>query len=201
MKVFWRDSELRDQEVALLMELNRAHHASTFRSNCSSVAVQNAAAGSRSFAQAMAAGLMTMGAVHAPVLEACRLLSLPDELAVCKVRDTIAHGERLPGWGNAFVKGGPDPLWASVNHLLMVSWPHRAARLLLITQEFHRHGKMVWPNPAAYTATVAMALGLPWEMASYLFVAGRLDAWAGIVYQTLYPVDSKTSQTAQAAGG
>lgn len=183
MNIWWKTESLTQEEEYLLNALVEAHLQSSFRMNPSSCAVANSAAGSQDLVKAFAAGLLTLGEKHGPIEQTYRFLSLqcPDTI----VSRILKDGEKVPGWGNSFVKGKPDPLWEKVDKILHAYQPPLAGKLDDVTTELHEQGKKIYPNPSAYTAAAAMALGLEAKSAIYLFVSARLDAWAKIATQFL----------------
>lgn len=185
MTAFWTSQALSVQASALLSALYVAHGASADRDNLSTHAIQLGAAGSGSYAQALAAGLMTLGAVHGPIVEAGLVIDAPDPAAFAAM--ILRHGQKVPGWGNSFYKGVPDPLWFEVDRLLWIDFPALASQLSAVTQMLHSAGRPLYPNPAAYTAAAARALGCPLRCAPYLFIAGRLDAWSRSIANILHP--------------
>jgi citrate synthase len=46
---------------------------------------------------------------------------------------------------------------------------------------WHVKGLVLLPNPSAFTATTAIAVGIPARAAAWLFISGRLDAWAKLI--------------------
>jgi citrate synthase len=180
MNVPWRKEPLSEPEKTLLGAVLLAHHKSSFRNNASSVAVVNAAAASRDLAKSIVAGLMTLGGRHAPIEQTYNLLAVRDPAAI--VTDIVSSGGKVPGWGGTFQKDQPDPIWAEVSKLLEELYPSLAARLDAITEALHAEGKKIYPNPSAYTAAAAIALGLQPELAVYLFIGGRLDAWTRLAF-------------------
>ena len=178
MKVFWRTEDLDEDEAALLAVLAEAHEASTGRDNLSSHAVALAAAGSGSYTCAISAALLTLGGPHGPIAQTHGLLAsaMPGVHASAMLRSR----QRVPGWGNGFVKGRPDPLWRGVDAHLALYFPAIHATIHTVTQTLHAAGIPIFPNPACYTAAAAIATGLPGPLAAYLFVSSRLPAWSKI---------------------
>lgn len=176
MKIFWRTSPLAPFERDLLDQVLEAHRRSALRANASTVVLQNAFAASGSFTQAVSAALNTLGWPHGCVREAYR------HLAGDLILPPMFLNEKIPGWGNAFHKGCPDPLWTEVDRTLEMF--DIARRLEAITAALHQRGKRVFPNPAGYTAAAAIALGIPEALSPALFVAGRLDGWAELLAQS-----------------
>jgi citrate synthase len=178
MDVWWRAEPLRPEEQILLDALFRAHAESAFRPNISAVAVANAAAGSGDIAKAIIAGILTLGGKHAPLEQTFHFLALdrPSQ----RVFSMLEAGQKVPGWGGTWQKDGPDPLWTGVEILLRQYYPDLAFKLDEVSEELLRQGKRLYPNPSAYTAAVALTLGMPARLAVYLFIAARMDAWARI---------------------
>jgi citrate synthase len=183
-KVFWRkERHLTSKEWKLLNELLDAHYQSCFRDNASSVGVAIAADASAELGKAITAGIATMGSRHAPVAETVRFLSL--EYPSAQVGPMLNRSQKVPGWGGAFQKDQPDPLWAEVASLIKDGYPELHHKLDDVTDCLQQHDKLIFPNPSAYTACVAIALGMPAEVAPYLFIYGRLSGWAEIASKHL----------------
>lgn len=173
---FWRVPALEPHEKELLGAVLDAHYKSAFRENLSSTAVKLAAAGSGDYTKAIAAALSTLGGVHAPLVQTYQFLA-DDDLGY-SVNAALEQGLKVPGWGNSFHKGEPDPLWQDVDRLLRTHWPSLAARMDHVTGTLLAAGKNLQPNPSAYTALSAAALGMSAHVAPYLFVMGRLQGWS-----------------------
>lgn len=176
----WRSAPLSAQEDALIYETLAAHHRSALRANVSTVALQNAALGSNNYVQSIVAALVTLGGAHAPILNTIRFLRLPERERKESVEQHVVNGWRVPGWGNSFVQGRPDPIWERVQQLLEKTWPDIWEAISKTTEWLHKLNKQVWPNPSAYTAAAAMALNIPEHLAEYLFVVGRISAWTAL---------------------
>jgi citrate synthase len=172
---FWREEPFTDHERVLLDALFLAHHRSAWRENPSSVTVLNAASGSGDLSKAIAAALLTLGAKHAPLEATVRFLA--EERPDLQVPVILSHKGKVPGWGGTFQKDGHDPIWMEVAQLLVNHWPLIEDKVDSVTHALLERGKHLYPNPSAYTACVALALGLPAQLAPYLFIAARLSAW------------------------
>lgn len=177
---FWPTTfEWLPQHEQLLQALFAAHAEAARRESVSTMTLQAAFFGSGSYTQALCAALCTLGGPHAPLRQAYELLT--SEEPVMAAADLLMRGERVPGWGNSFVKGEDDPLfdpiWDLMNH-----HAHKEFETMVdITRLLHREKKMIYPNPACYTAAVALALEIPVEIVPWLFVAGRLETWTGML--------------------
>jgi citrate synthase len=177
MNVFWREAPLNEAEAKLLQLTLDAHAASAQRDNISSVVLVNTAIGSGELTKALSAALATLGGAHAPLEQTHAVLTL----------EPLGHngGEHpIPGWGNSFVKGAPDPIWKDVDAQLGEVAPEVYTSIVRITSQLHDAGKLVWPNPSAYTAAVGIALGLPAPLLSWLFIQGRLAVWT-LIFQNV----------------
>lgn len=176
---FWRDCPFTGPEFALLDALEIAHRKAAMRGNASTVALKNAAGGSGSLECAFASALLTLGGRHAPISKIYRLLDQPISKLVEIVEERICNHDRIEGWGNSFVKGKPDPDWADVEKEL-AHFCEISNKLNAVTALFGTYGKMVYPNPGAYTAAAAIIVGIPAEISSYLLISARLPVWADL---------------------
>ena len=169
---FWRDTEFTPEEHWLIKSLGEAHKKSADRANISSVTVANAAVGSRDYGKSVAAAILTLGDLHGPIEQCYDLLANNAYLPVPEENGLV------PGWGNSFIKGEPDPIWETVDERLKKST--YGNRIREITKTLHTMGKKIYPNPACYTAATALTIGMPKRIASYLFLASRLEHWTMI---------------------
>lgn len=177
MRAWWTDDELEDWVADLLNAATAAHHSNTFRQNQSAVAVQLAASGSGNYMQAIAMALLTLGGQHGPILDAYDLLAADHPGAVAKVK--LQTGRRVPGWGNAFVKGQIDPAWAGTVELLKKGplW----AKVEDVQQVMDAKG--LFPNPAALSAAVALTARMPRHICPWVGAMGRILAWSQLYHQ------------------
>lgn len=173
---FWRPlAPLSPAEVDLLNAVALAHGRSVMRQNASSDAVFLASRASGDYTKAIAAALMTLGGAHAPLAETMRVLKNPELSGYL-----MKSGRKVPGWGNTFVRGEPDPLWSEVAAALAAADSDLTARIDGITGAFHAAGKNIFPNPSAYTAAAALVVGMPASVSPFLFVSSRLEAWSAL---------------------
>lgn len=184
MLKFWANNEpLTAEEQRLVDTLYAAHAACVWRGNCSSLALQQAAGGSRSLTQSYIAALASLGEMHGPIEEAYTILA-PDSRSV-GLEFLATHVGKCPGWGNSFIRGRIDDAFLPVDNCLEANFPRSHARLREITAALHARGKYIFPNPAAYTATTALILGMPRHVAPMLFVLGRTEAWAELFHRVI----------------
>lgn len=156
-----------------------AHRASVFRDNPSTLALKLAAAGSGDYCKSLTAALSTLGEVHGPIEQTVIFLSHAQPQEVAKAE--LLAGRKVPGWGSSFSKGKKDPLWDRVDWQLQDKFNELYAKLEAVTETLHAVGKVVYPNPSAYTAATAIALRLPAKIAPWIFVRGRLDGWSELL--------------------
>lgn len=160
---------------AILTVLYAAHDASALRQNPSHEALILATVGSGSYLQAVTAAMMTLGGTHAPLIDTCYFLRQDHpEQSVPRFLDVR---RRIPGWGNGFVKGEPDPIWADTDQALREAAPELMAKVEAVTTALHEAGKMIYPNPSCYTAVTALLLELLPEASPFLFLYARLPTW------------------------
>ena len=133
------------------------------------------------FTKAVASGLGALGGMHAPIEQVYELLGGYNPNCI-QYEYYVLHGKKIPGWGNSFVKGKPDPIVESVMLYLDTGWPKIGKRIEYLTDILHGQGKNMWPNMACLTAATALILQMPKELAPVLFLQGRALAWAQICY-------------------
>lgn len=173
---FWRDFPLSTYEQILLGELLRAHSASVHRRNVSTECFLVSSSGSSDFVSGVIAALSSLGGTHAPIEHTYDFLkSYPDQVGPLP--------DKVPGWGNSFVKGTPDPAWGQVDKVLGIVSPEIKSTLQMVTEELHARGKLIFPNPSAYTAAVCIAVQLPKQLCPLFFIQGRIEGWASLFYE------------------
>lgn len=181
MKPFWRDNPLSEKEQALLDSVLAAHRESCFRENISSVAVKMAAAAKVSMFQSFAAALSTLGGMHGPVEQTHRLLAADGP--AMEAMAYLDRGEKVPGWGNSFYRGIPDPLWKEAASLLETHFLSISNAISDVTALLYVRGFKLFPNPSAYTAAAGIALGMTEHLSAYLLIEGRSSGWAELYYK------------------
>lgn len=164
-----------ESEKELFEIVSRCHFKSSFRDNPSSVAVKFAAHSSGKFGNAVIAAISMLGNPHGPVQEVTEMLSSENPIGFAKMY--IDSGAKVPGWGNGFVKGKLDPAWEEANEYIKKNFPDLFLLIDEITKLLHDNGKMIFPNPACYTAITAIVNDIPADAASYVFISSRLPAW------------------------
>jgi citrate synthase len=181
MKVFWRPDELTEAEAKLLKLCLEAHAESAMRANISTVLLQNAAQGSQDYAKAIAAALMGIGGVHAPLIDTWRVL----QSNLDQIKPAIEAGLKIPGWGNSFVKSEHDPIWKQFRDHLRTEFDAISETIEKITDALHALGRDVYPNPSCCTAATGIALKMPPHLLPWLFIQGRLNTWSLLFCQSI----------------
>ena len=174
-----------DHRERLMGVLMRAHFvAATENNNVSSAVVKQVAAVGKTFPEAIAAALLTLGGVHAPVTQARHILfEAEDE----DIRVLLQQGNKIPGYGNSFFKGAIDPAWNEMDATLLQCYPAIYERLYrisdIITQE---KNVRIFPNAAAYTAIAAQLMEVAWHTEMALVIMGRMPAWTNQFEEAAY---------------
>lgn len=155
------------------------HHECALRDNASSRIIGTMAQLGKPFNEAVAAGLLSMGGKHAPVMEAQQEFNRYRVLG--KVAEDI---DIIPGFGSAWFKGEPDPVIEKFFNTLPINCDEGAELVddvAYYTKEVQLvTGKELYPNAALATAVGNLALKQPPFLAPYLVIQGRVSAWAEI---------------------
>lgn len=149
MNVFWRPEPLNEHEQKLLALCFEAHAKSALRQNVSSVVLQQVAISSGDYTKAVSAALMSLGGMHAPLVDTWKLLT-----SGLDIKTILESNMNAPGWGNSFEKGHDDPLWFQVRDYLAEHFNQIWQRITYVTAQLHTHGKNIFPNPSAFTGTL-----------------------------------------------
>lgn len=165
---------LSDAESRLLCELWRAHErAARDNPNASKEVAVAAFQGSGSMTQALAAGLLTTGAKHAPLAAARHVWrSTPKEIEV-----RARAGEIIPGFGNTFHPDG-DPAWNDFAFLLQDAFPEAWQHVVFLTERVQGiPPRRITANAALYTAAACDLLEVPDGAEILFFLLPRLGVW------------------------
>jgi citrate synthase len=182
-KLFWRNYEApRPVEKELWDLVAKAHDRSAHRGNVSSVMVEACAQAAGDYTKAIAGALATLGKKHAPLVQTMALLNAPDPAEEARV--LLSNGGTVPGWGNSFHKGVPDPEWREVASFIHKNFPFLSEKIQAVETVLWANGRMIYPNPSTYTAALAIVLGMPDDLAPSLFVTMRLNAWSEIFWRS-----------------
>lgn len=159
----------------LLEALYAAHDAVALRGNLSHQSLALSAIGSGDYFKAISAALLTLGGVHAPLWPTYQLLSTPNPVE--HIQRLVGMGRKVPGWGNSFIKGEPDPDWHVCATMLEQENRDLSGKISMMTAALHALKKPIYPNPSCYTAAVAIHYQLDIDAVGELLVRGRLSAW------------------------
>ncbi len=95
-----------------------------------------------------------------------------------QIIEQLEDGDILPGWGNAFYKKSIDPAFVPMEHLLKTGYRVHADRLDEVAELiFKVNGRVLYPNPASFTAVTAEILDFPAGVEMMLAVMSRLPTW------------------------
>jgi len=121
----------------------------------------------------LAAAILTLGNLHAPIAQSMRLLGSkePD----VEARKKLDAGKLVPGWGSSFP--ADEQVWAPVRERLT---ERMRAKIDSVTALLKASGKDIEPNPSTWTAATALQLRMPVAVAPWLLINGRLGAWSAI---------------------
>lgn len=164
--------------MELLNNLNKMHTELAYRNNASSQFIQAMAQIGKPLNDAIAAGLLTLNATHAPIYDTCVFFNNWVETNTFK---NIYR--KVPGYGSAWYKNEPDPVIQQFFNTLDVNTIECIDRLTLSVQ--HETKKLIYPNAALATAVAAFVMSIPPLTAMSLVVEGRLNAWV-MIYKDAY---------------
>ena len=160
----------------LLAAMNDAHyHSAINNNNVSSAVIMQMALVGKAFPESVAAALLTLGDVHGPTAQARHAIyyATTDE-----IENDIEEDLIIPGFGNAFYKDSIDPAWAQFDMRLRAEFPDVAREIDRIADMISYYKKKkIYPNPAAFTATVAELQGAPLGTEISLLITARMPAW------------------------
>ncbi len=148
-----------------------ALHGRLAERNCASTEViRTMAQLGKGFGDTLAAGLLTLGGLHAPLEEAAHVWKHGT------VEGFVASFDRLvPGYGSSWVKDGNDPEFDRLRAYLpgdvLTRLDEITCRVQIAT------GKNIFPNAAMYTAIAGDLLGFEPEELQILLINGRLPRW------------------------
>ena len=163
---------------ALLNNLNKMHTELAYRNNASSQFIQAMAQIGKPLNDAIAAGLMTLNATHAPIHDTCLLFNDWVEL---KSFENIY--QKVPGYGSAWYKDEPDPVIQEFIKTLDDNTIDCLDQLTLAVQA--KTKKNIYPNAAMATAVAAFVMSIDPLTAMSLVIEGRLNAWV-LIYKKAY---------------
>lgn len=165
-----------EAKAMLLSMVWQAHVAATNANtgNASNVAVSVAASSSLSAVSSIAAGVLAMGGLHAPITAARSVIFRRDPIPITK--ELI-----VPGFGNSFWKDRIDPAWQGVADLIQSEYPEVWSRIQAWSNILLRNGSAHIPNAAALTAASAEIVDWPFGSEAILAIQPRIALW-GVLF-------------------
>ena len=165
----------------LLLHVIRGHYISAWNNpNVSTLVVKAVQSGNPgNVPSAVAAALLTIGAVHAPMAMARRVWEMTHD-------EFVAHMESgviMAGWGNDFFKDRVDPAWEPVMEVLRQDFVPEWEKLQDRVGVMHRKSPTIWPNPGGLTAIACEIAKVPKGSEHLLFMLSRITAWTDILQQ------------------
>jgi len=118
--------------------------------------------------------LLTLGGFHAPIPQTYQFLVSEGDIK-SSIEEILDSGGRVPGWGSSFERGHPDPVFETLDRML-VPYPLHS-RIQYVTGFFSGSGHSIFPNASCYTSAVCIVRGLTATFGQYLFLNGRINAW------------------------
>lgn len=158
----------------MISELLAVHNQLAKRDNLSTTVIVNMALAEKDFASSVAAALLTLGGLHAPLTKAYIVLKGGPKI---NIKRSLKENLLIPGWGSGFVKGSPDPMFEKIDAMLLDASPVLHKRIQSITTLFHDAGKQLYPNAACYTAAFCIFSDYPIHAAAAWLLKGRIDSW------------------------
>ena len=178
--------------LPVLDKLLGIHQQLVYRNNISSNTILNMANLDKDYFTSVAAALLTLGTIHAPIVQTVSLLrDVNYEQTVESILSSPGSG-KVPGWGSDFVKGESDPIFDEIDQC--ISNHEVYDKILHITELLHDNNKIIYPNAACYTAACSIIIKLPDAIAPYLLIKGRLEGWTDVYLK------SKTAGSDSSAG-
>lgn len=183
-----------EQTLELRHLIVQAHYDAAMNNpgNISAVVAVSAYQGSGNPYQAIAAGILSMGGMHAPIDSARSL--------VRRIRQDYKQAERsilylldnkikIPGFGNSFYKDKIDPSFhAAYNQYMAIAGEGNPIDIIsqIVNGYFRSKAQdtFLYPNAAIITAAIAELLELPPGQEIVLALEGRIRAWV-ILFDTI----------------
>ncbi len=151
------------------------HTEMAFRNNASSSIIRAMANLGKPLNDAMAAGLLTLDTIHAPIRSACECFNHFEHYGAL---DASFCGDKVPGFGSSWYKKERDPLVRKFLDCLNGETNGIVDDYTQYVQELW--GKEIYPNAALATAAFAFEENIDPVTAMSKVIVGRLDAWVSI---------------------
>jgi hypothetical protein len=151
------------------------HTEMAFRNNASSGVIRAMANLGKPLNDAIAAGLMTLDTIHAPIRSACECFN---HHAIYGVLNASFAGRKVPGFGSSWFRNEPDP----VVEAFMVNLDTETIDLVNTYTKYVQDNWRpdLFPNAALATAAFAFQEGIDPITAMAKVINGRIDAWVSI---------------------
>jgi citrate synthase len=158
----------------LLEALIKAHYRAALENdNLSKQVAAMVTAGSGDFLKAVAAGILSLGTIHGPLLQARQLLRTATPALIKKILSQ--KNVRIPGWGNSFFKDKTDPAWNDVATLMRKKTIWK--KIEMIDAAIKAEGKNIFPNAAIFTAGALEEMKWTDGTEGIIFLTARLPVW------------------------
>lgn len=147
------------------------YRAAIVNQNASSVCAKVASQGSLNFKTSIIAGICALGQRHGPVTAARWVFESAGEN---EIKNIVAAGQYVPGFGNSFFKETIDPSWLDVVKVIQQDFPDSWKRIETIKAFI---GKPIHPNAAMFTAVACVHAGVPNGVEDLFLILPRIGAW------------------------
>lgn len=152
------------------------HTEMAFRNNASSSIIRAMANLGKPLNDALAAGLLTLDTIHAPIRSACECFNAFEHDGALNVSYC---GSKVPGFGSSWYKNTRDP---EVEKFINCLNPETIG----IIEDYTNYVRETWhkpglcPNAALATAAFAFEENIDPVTAMSKVIVGRIDAWVSI---------------------
>lgn len=190
------DEQMDPQQAAeLLGALEEAHYNAAInnKGNISATAAMVVYQGSLDPMKAVAAGILSIGGTHAPVLAARELYKMweKDQVTMRRIiRNMVSSGQRIPGFGNSYFKEGIDPTFQEAyNKYAEVAGPENTITELaryvnfVVEEVKGKQDHDLHPNAAIITAGICEITHRKPLYEIYAFISGRSQAWLQMIVE------------------
>jgi len=167
----------------LIDHLVEMHTKMAYRNNASSTLIASMGQLGKPLSTALAAGLLTLDSIHAPIADTVTLVqhwlsNSWDKNPSYNEKFWERYPGKVPGYGSAWYKGTPDP---DVEDLFTQLDPGLLNKVELLTLRVQKYTKKdIYPNAAMATAWAAIEMEIPAHEAMSLVIQGRISAWCDL---------------------
>ena len=180
----------RTMDVAFTLHAEHGMNASTFAARVTVATLADMHSGLTSAIGTLKGPLH--GGANERVMHMLLEIGEPDR-AEAWVRDALARGERIMGFGHRVYRA-LDPRAPILRSLAMqlaaqggdTRWLDIASRIeSVMREEMDRRGKKIYPNVDFYSASVYYTLGIPTDMFTNVFAMARTPGWTAHMIEQL----------------